>query len=94
MCLTLFGVYLFFFNVIRELYHNNIIKLQQNTFGGLPALKYLRVDRNEINCDCSTLDVVNTFDHNRTQVHIICETPINLHGQSLNQANAKEFHCG
>lgn len=80
--------------VNRELYHNNIVRIQSNTFDGLPALQYLRIDRNAINCDCSILDVVNTFNHNRTRVHIICDTPPQLHGQSLNSVNAKDFHCG
>lgn len=80
--------------MIRELFHNNIVRLRSNSFDGLPALQYIHIDRNAINCDCSILDVINAFDHNRTRVHIICETPQHLHGQTLNSVNAKDLHCG
>lgn len=79
---------------IRELFHNNIAQLQPNAFEGLTALQYLRIDRNAINCDCTIVELINEFDHNQTRVHIICETPQNLHGQSLNQFNSKDLHCG
>lgn len=88
-------LFLFFFlNVTRELFHNNIAHLQPNAFDGLPQLNYLRIDRNAINCDCNIVELVNKFDHNRTRVHIICDTPQNLHGQGLNQFNAKDLNCG
>lgn len=65
-----------------------------NTFDGLSALQYLRIERNAINCDCNVHDIVKKFDQSRTRVHIICDTPEHLHGQNFNNINEKDLNCG
>lgn len=65
-----------------------------NTFDGLPALQYLRIERNAINCDCNINDIVKRFDQSRTRVHILCDTPQHLHGQNFNNLNEKDLNCG
>lgn len=76
------------------MFHNDIERLPPNTFDGLPALQYLRIDRNAINCDCNIHDLVKQFDPNRTRVHIVCDTPQHLHGQNFNIINKKDLNCG
>lgn len=78
----------------RELFHNNIEHLQPNTFEGLPSLQFLRIERNEINCDCNVLGIVGGFDQSRTRVHIVCDTPQHLHGQNFNDINENDLNCG
>lgn len=85
-------IYLFF--SFRELFHNNIEHLPPNTFDGLSALQYLRIERNAINCDCSIHDVVKRFDQNRTRIHIVCDKPSHSHGQNFNNLNEKDLNCG
>lgn len=65
-----------------------------NTFDGLPALQYLRIERNAINCDCNVHDIVKNFDQGRTRVHIICDKPQHLHGKNFNNLNERDLQCG
>lgn len=68
--------------------------MSTNTFEGLSALQYLRIDRNAVNCDCSTVDLAKSFEANRVRAHIICDAPQNLHGRNLNHINERELKCG
>lgn len=78
----------------RELFNNNIENLLPNTFDGLPALQFLRIERNAINCDCNIYDIVKKFDQSHTRVHIICDKPQHLHGQNFNNVNERDLNCG
>lgn len=74
--------------------HNGIIKIANNAFEGLPALKYLQIDKNPLNCDCATQNIVENLKRNQVQSHIICGSPANIHGRSLSQIDETDLNCG
>lgn len=64
-----------------------------NAFDELRALRHLRVDQNNVNCDCATHDFVRRMESKGAQTDVVCATPIALRGRTIEQLNANDLKC-
>lgn len=89
-----FNLRIFFNHSIRYLHNNKITHLSTGLFENMVSLKRLRLDNNEIVCDCNILwllKLLKTSTHIETD--ITCKYPENLNGKSLSHVNESELDC-
>lgn len=77
------------------LYGNQIRRIPEGAFAGLPALKRLRLDDNPLECDCSLLWFRRVLHEARQTLLATssCATPEQLVGKSLADLGEDDFHC-
>lgn len=77
----------------RELRYNQIVRFPLNAFDELRELRSLRVDRNNVNCDCETRDLVERLAERKVQTHVVCASPNALRGRTIEELKEDDLKC-
>lgn len=77
----------------RELRYNNIVRIPLNAFDELRKLQHLRIDRNNVDCDCATRNLVERLAERNVQTHVVCATPAAFRGRAIEELNRKDLKC-
>lgn len=87
--------YILFSILYRFLNNNKISHIPVGAFQNMPALKRLRLDNNQIVCDCSIIWLMKIFKHNKNnlQTAITCKYPNEMNGKNLINMSDKDFNC-
>ena len=62
-------------------------------FARLPQLKRIRVNGNEIVCDCDLMRVYEKLRERNVQVDITCQSPSRLSGKSVRNLREEDIKC-
>lgn len=87
--------YLFFIsNCNRYLHNNKITQLTNGLFDNMVSLKRLRLDSNEIVCNCNILWLLKLLKKSAyIEAEINCKHPANVRGKSLSDLNESDLDC-
>lgn len=77
-----------------ELYNNRLSSIPVEIFNSLPKLKYFRVERNRINCDCNMVDLSKHLINKGIRVQIQCDAPLEFRERNVNDITEADLNCG
>lgn len=79
---------------LRYLHNNKITQIPNGLFENMQTLKRLRLDNNEIACNCNVLWLLNLLKKSTyIEAEITCKYPTELTGKKLSDLNEADLDC-
>lgn len=63
-------------------------------FSGLLNLKYFRIERNRIICDCNIVDLNKDLQNKGIRTQIRCDSPPEYRGRNVHDISERDLICG